>query len=384
MRPMAEATFPVAAIACGTLLIGGAIGGAIGLWLGSRDSGAAATAAGDGPPPAVVEAHPVQIGTLAIAYETLGTLRAPERVELRPVEAGQIVAIGFGDGDQVEAGQVLVELEASRERAALDEAIALRDEARRQFELATNLVERGSGTENELARTRNALAAAEARVALAQGELDRLRIVAPFAGKVTRKLVTVGATIGPADSVAVLTAVDPLRVSAGIPESYLGRIREDLALRASTPAFPDREFGGRVVYVSPEVDPTTRSVLVEAEIDNPDGLLRPGQSLSVAATVGTVDDALTVPEQALIHEGDRISVYVVEEGKALRRDVTLGERGEGRVVVTEGLEAGDLVVTTGIQKIFFPGMPVQIRNQAAAEGESEGESRPATASGGQE
>jgi membrane fusion protein (multidrug efflux system) len=122
--------------------------------------------------------------------------------------------------------------------------------------------------------------------------------------------------------------------------------------------FADKTFAGEVYFIDPRVDPSTRTVKVKARIANADGELRPGLFANVELITGARDDALVVPEQAVVPAIDKLTVFVVENGIAHRREVTVGARLPGKVEITSGLKDGEVVVIAGQQKLR-DGVPVQ-------------------------
>jgi membrane fusion protein (multidrug efflux system) len=145
----------------------------------------------------------------------------------------------------------------------------------------------------------------------------------------------------------------------------LSRLAPGLTLEVHSDAYPDRTFTAVVTSVDTRIDPATRSVTTVAEIDNRDGLLRPGMFLTVRVQLSTDASALLVPEQALVPQGTRQFVYLVVDGKAVRREVTLGTRLRGQVQILSGLAAGESVVVEGTQRLR-DGVPVQVQGAGTA------------------
>jgi membrane fusion protein (multidrug efflux system) len=193
-------------------------------------------------------------------------------------------------------------------------------------------------------------ARAEARLAKARDDLANRSLRAPFAGVVGFPTVDVGAVVDADTVIASLDDLSSIRVDFRVPERFFGDVTPGAAVRAETTVWPGEVFRGEVIGLSRRVDPVSRSFEVRARIDNTDYRLPSGVFLRVALVLEG-REAVLAPEEAVTTRGDEASLYVVADGKARRRIVTLGARLEGRVEVTSGLSAGEVVVTRGVQKL---------------------------------
>lgn len=281
----------------------------------------------------------------------VGSTRAIDTVSVTAQVTGIVSWIGFDDEDIVEAGDLLVRLDDRRAAADLRAAHARRDRAQLRFERTESAFGRGAVNQAELDDARTALDEAEAESERAEAVLADHLIRAPFDGRVTRRLVSLGALVSPGDPVSVLNTVDPIEVVFSVPENHLAILRPGLPMQANTPAFSDRTFEGRLAAIGVQVDPLSRTAEVFARIDNPDGLLRPGQFMQVSLYIDTRQNAVIIPESALVIEGTRIEAFVIEDDKATRRRVRVQERFPGLVEIAEGIRPGDIVVTSGVQKL---------------------------------
>ena len=151
-----------------------------------------------------------------------------------------------------------------------------------------------------------------------------------------------------------------IRLDFSVPENLLGRLKAGQTVNATSAAYPGRTFEGAVTMIDPRVEPTTRTVKLTAEFDNEDEALRPGMFLSVRLEVTTKDDAVVIPEEAIVSEGLRQIVYPVKDGKVERRVIRIGQRQSGRVEVVEGLQPGESIVVLGVQRVR-PGAQVIAR-----------------------
>jgi membrane fusion protein (multidrug efflux system) len=175
----------------------------------------------------------------------------------------------------------------------------------------------------------------------------------------------VGALISPGDVITTLDDTSLIKLDFSVPENLLASMREGLSVRATAPAFPGRAFVGKVASIDSRVDMNTRSVTVRALLANDDGALKPGMFLNVALA-NDERAALVIPEEALTPEAERQYVFVVIDGRAVRREVRIGGRTPGSVEVLAGVKAGEQVVVEGTQKIR-DGAAVNAISRVAAE-----------------
>ena len=299
--------------------------------------------------------------------EALGTLQANEAVSITATVTERIVSLGFDDGDRVEAGHVLAELQRSREQAQLAEAKAELAEARQKLKRARDLRRRGVASAAELTDLQRAFAVAQARLEVVEVDIDYRIIRAPFDGRLGIRKISVGSTVRPGDAIVELVDDSKMKLDFSVPGPLFSVIRPGVSIKASTRAYPDEVFEGVVVAVDSQVDPVSRAVLVRALVPNDDRRLIPGLLMEVDLLVNE-REALTVPEESLILSGAQRSVFVVETGddglRVRRQAVKTGTRRVGEVEILDGLSAGDRVVKSGAIKLR-PGAPVRIQGPSA-------------------
>ena len=190
-----------------------------------------------------------------------------------------------------------------------------------------------------------------AAVELARVQLEKAHIVAPFSGIVGLRHVSVGEYITAGQALVNLEAIDPVKADFRVPEKFLPAIKVGQTILIKVDAFPDDNFEGKVYAIDPRLDVAGRSLLVRALVPNKDRRLRPGLFARVTVLLQLKEDALTVPEQAIVPQGDSQFVFKIVDGKVQFTKVVIGTRREGRVEIIEGLTAGDQVVTAGQLKI---------------------------------
>ncbi|WP_290652523.1 efflux RND transporter periplasmic adaptor subunit [Aquisalimonas sp.] len=322
------------------------------VWLGYAGDGE-----GDGAPDGPVGGGPTPVEVASAEHDTVqdlvqavGTMLARESVEIVAEVAGRIVEAPVREGEQVEAGEPLFLLDRVREEADLREAIAERDDARAKYRRSVALYQERDVPEAQVDERRAAFEVAEARVDVARSRLRDRTIEAPFDGVVGLREVSPGAYIEPGTQLTTLDDLSVVRLDFSIPERYLGGLVPGLSVTARSLGFGDHVFEGTVARISSRVDPITRSVRVQAEFDNEEGRLRSGMFMT-ARLVLAEREALMVPEEALLKEGRGSYVYVIEDGRARRVEVTSGQRVDGRVEVIGDVGDGDAVVVAGLQRV---------------------------------
>jgi membrane fusion protein (multidrug efflux system) len=287
---------------------------------------------------------------LVSQINALGTARANEAVEVTSKVSNTVSTVRFTDGQRVEKGQVLVELDSAQARADLAAAEASSAESASQVKRSRELIASRVISESQFEQLEATMKANDARVAAARSRVDDTVIRAPFSGRVGLRRVSVGSLVNPGATIATLDDLSVIKVDFSVPENFLAGLRDGLKVTATAAAFPGRDFIGTVTGVDSRIDPVSRSVTVRAVVPNADLALKPGMFLTVALARDE-HQALMVPEAALVPEQSRQFLYIIEEGRATRREVRIGGRQPGRVEIVSGLKAGEQVIVEGTQKV---------------------------------
>lgn len=310
-----------------------------------------------------VEAVTVQPRPLDRTIMAVGSLRADEAVVVRPEIDGRIAEISFAEGERVEKGQVLLRLDDSTQRARLAKAEAALALSRSNYQRAEQLAQRQNMSQASRDEAYSRMRVDEAEMRAVAVELEKTAIKAPFAGVVGLRKVSVGAYVQPGQDVVDLVSLDPIKVDFRVPEVFAGQVTPGQTVEISIDAFPGRTFTGEVYALDPQVDVDGRSMMLRARVANGEGdahgPLRPGMFARITLLLDHRDDALMVPEQALVPKGRTQLVVKVVDGAAQYTPVQIGWRSEGQVEITEGLKPGDVVVTAGQMKLQ-PGAAVMV------------------------
>jgi membrane fusion protein (multidrug efflux system) len=292
---------------------------------------------------------------------------------LRPEASGRIAKLAFSDGQRVRRGQLMVQLDDTLQRAQQQQAQAQAAIARTNLQRNRELLAQGFVSQSAVDQSAAALEVAEAQVALAQAQLARMRIVAPFDAVVGIRNVNVGDYVKDGADLVNLEDLSSIWIDFRLPERYLQRLKPGQAVQVGVDALPGREFAARVDALDSQLDANGRSVLVRARLSDASGSLRPGMFARARIVFASRDEALVVPEEALVPVGGRQVLYkvvVAPDGGLLaqRLEAQIGQRMPGKVEVLSGLQAGDRVVVAGQARLargdMLPVRPVDLDKPA--------------------
>jgi membrane fusion protein, multidrug efflux system len=298
-----------------------------------------------------VEAVTVAVERVDLTIPAVGSLRSNESVVLSPEIAGRVVEILGEEGQAVRAGMPIARLDQSVYKAEIAEIEANLALSRANFKRADELLKKNAGTARARDEAEAEMRVNEAKLASSNARLEKTVIAAPFDGVLGLRSVSVGQYLAEGDPIFKLEAIDPLKVDFRVPEIYFGNVRIGQAIKVTIDALPGDPIAGTVYAIDPLVDEQGRAIVVRATIANKERRLRPGLFARIALVYDTIENALLVPEQAIVPMGEDKFVFKVVEGKAVLTKVTIGERVLGRAEIRAGLAAGDTVVTAGQIKI---------------------------------
>lgn len=353
--------------------------------------GAASAQTSQPPQPAVIAA-PASNQPLAYSEVFTGRVTAVQRIDLRARVSGFLTAIGFKEGNRVDAGAVLFEIEPDAYQAAVTQVEGQIASAEAEKKLADIDLARQQELVTKQVAAEVTLQQAEANVGNIEGQIQQLqgalqraqldlsytKVVAPFAGRVGLTDYDVGAFVGPESGVlANLSSIDPVYVTFPVSEATLINVRNRLVGK-DTKADLDSDDGtgfeaqitlangdiypekGRIVIVDTEVQTGTDTIIVRAEFANPDGLLRDGQLVSIEIIEEAGETALTVPVKALQRDQTGYFVMTVDDtGKVAKTPIEVARISGMQVAIASGLNEGQQVITDGLQKVR-PGMMVTV------------------------
>jgi membrane fusion protein (multidrug efflux system) len=312
---------------------------------------------GGGPPPMPVEAAAAQRDTVVETIEATGQIEAVQAVELRPSVEGRIVEILFREGQEVTQGEPLFKVDDAELKAQVARAEAERDLARQALERTRQLLAENASSAADLERAEATARSADAQYDLLRIRLDRTVVRAPFVGVAGRRLVSLGDYATTATRLVALQTVNPQRAAFRVPERYAALLHRGQRVEFQVAALAHRSFIGEVEFVDPVIELPARTILVKALVPNGQRLLQAGMFIEASLATEVRPDAVVIPEDAVLPLQGANVVWVAADGKADRREVTLGVRTRGFVEVRSGVQAGELVVVGGAERLF-PGAPL--------------------------
>ncbi len=299
---------------------------------------------------------------------SVGSIVAVNGANITTEANGIVQAIHFTGGSQVEAGDLLVSLDARTEKADLVRLQAQAAIARSNMTRSRDLHRRKALSDAEYDRARAESAAADAAVVAQQARLDQKEVRAPFAGVLGSRQVNVGDYLQAGTPMVSLQALDNIEVRFAMPENYLPLVKAGLPMTVSVDAWGDEQFPGKVTVIEPAVDAATRNVYGRGALENPEGKLLPGMFAVVRIQRGESQDVIAIPRTAIKYDSYGTSVFVLapseddpEQLIAQNRFIRIGQARGDYVEVLEGLSSGDEVAAGGLLKLRN-GVPVTIDN----------------------
>jgi membrane fusion protein (multidrug efflux system) len=326
-----------------------------------------------GMPPTTVSSAPVKEEDWAPILSAVGSVSAVQGATVSTELGGIVAEVKFPNGSVAKQGDVLVKLDASAEEGQLHTAEA-------DLELARSDLQRSRDLATRKVISKAELDAAESKFKQKQGSVDQMRsmitkkeVRAPFDGQLGIRQVNVGQMINAGQQVVSLQALDPVFVDFALPQQHLANLSQGLDVHVQTDAVPGREFSGKLTALS-SVDPVTRNVGLQATLENPDHALRPGMFVKVDVILPEKNKTIVIPGSAVSYAPYGDSVFVIEkkedpksgqESQIIRQQfVRVGEGRGDFVSITNGLKAGETVVSTGVFKLRN-GMAVTVNNDLA-------------------
>ncbi|MBI1326147.1 MAG: efflux RND transporter periplasmic adaptor subunit [Alphaproteobacteria bacterium] len=302
------------------------------------------------PPPVQVIVEAVSQQQFTDNIEALGTLKANESITLTATVTDTITAVNFSDGQRVNKGDALVEMTSAEEAANLAQERSTLTEARKQLERIQTLAAQGNASKALLDQRQRDVETAQARIAAIQSRLKDYLITAPFDGIVGLRNVSVGALVQPGTRITTLDDDSVMKLDFSVPSLFLPVLQTGLEVEATNKAFGDKKFTGTVSGIDSQIDPVTRAIQVRALLPNDEKLLKPGLLMNVVIKASP-RTTVAIPEKAIVAEGAQHFVFTAENGKAVKKQVTVGGRTPGIAEITEGLSVGEQLITSGLMNI---------------------------------
>ena len=307
-----------------------------------------------------VEVAKVTGAKLQDEINAAGAIQSNQSVMLRPEVAGRITRLNFADGQTVKQGQVLVVLDAAVNQAEVQQARAELSIAKANFKRNAELAQQKFIAERVKEESAVNVQVLEARLALAQARLSKFEIKAPFSGTVGIRNVSVGDYVKDGADLVNLEDISSVKVDFRVPEKFIDRVQKGQAIELLIDALPGKEFRAQVDAIDPQIDSSGRSALLRGRVANPEARLKPGMFARVRLILEERENAMVIPEEAIVPMGNKATVWKVVDAKAQRTEIRTGLRRDAKVEITEGLRIGDTVVTAGQMRLKEDHTPVRI------------------------
>ncbi len=307
-----------------------------------------------------VSAYILNPGGLTDKIVATGNVMANEEVLLSAEVAGRITAINFTEGTNVTKGTVLVNINDTELLAQLEKVNYNQKLAEEREQRARSLLQKEAISQEEYDRALTDLNTVKAEASLIKAQLEKTKIIAPFSGTIGLRQVSEGAFVTPGQRIATLTQIQPVKIEFSVPERFAQSVTKNSKVMISLEG-TSKKYQAVIYAVEPYIDPETRSVTVRALYPNQNQELRPGSFTRVEFDLNHLQNALQIPAQAVIPELGGYKVFKYVNGKAEQAKISVGIRTSEMVQVTEGLQKGDTVITSGLLQLRS-GFPVQISN----------------------
>jgi membrane fusion protein (multidrug efflux system) len=308
-------------------------------------------------PPETISSAVAHLEKWQDAFSAIGSITAVQGVTLTPEIAGTIGEIAFESGAVVAKGDLLVRLDTGTEEAQLKAARAQLEWARVSVERARKLRTDSTVSQSELDQAEAAFLQAKANADVIQAAIDKKTIRAPFAGKLGIRQINLGEYVDAGKPIVSLQSLTPVYADFSLPQQVLSEIRTGMIVRVSMDTYSNKVFEGKLTAVNPHLDQITRSMRLQATLENPDQLLRPGMFARIELVLPAVKDVLVIPATSILSAPYGDSVYLIESntngpGSIVRQQfVRVGHARGDFVSIESGLKAGDHVVSAGLFKL---------------------------------
>jgi len=315
-----------------------------------ENSGGGAGSKNAKPQSFAVDGIVVKTSSFANNLEVTGTIEANESVALQSEVSGLVTGIYFKEGSNVSKGSLLVKINDRDIQAQLQEALTRQNLSGTNENRAKQLLQKGAISQEEYDASLADLKSLKAQAQLIRAQLAKTSIIAPFSGKIGLRSISTGVYITPATVIANLLSTNPVKVNFSVPEKYMGQIKLNSAITFRTDA-SNQIYSGKVFAIEPGINAQTRTLQIKALAPNANNELLPGSFAKISLVLSNVENAILVPNEAIIPVLKGKTVFISKNGKAKQVEVHSGTRTEENILITSGLNVGDTVLTTGAMSL---------------------------------
>ncbi|MDD5360658.1 MAG: efflux RND transporter periplasmic adaptor subunit [Ignavibacteria bacterium] len=280
-------------------------------------------------------------------YEIVGTVKPFESAKLSSEEGGLITYLAKDKGSRVGRGEVIVKLKKDVDEATYNQALSQFELAKENFERTEKLYNDGVATEQQFTNAKLQMDIALKSTDLYRTRLSKGYIISPISGIVDAKYMNKGEMTSPGVPIVSIVNVAKVKISCGVPERYLTQVTKGETVEVTFNVLPDEKFDAKINYVSPTIDPQSRTFEVELVIENKNGKLKPEMSANIIFTNLKVDNVVVLPQEYVVDNGTEKFIFVLEGDIAKKRVLTLGGRSNNTVLVEQGLNIGETLINVG-------------------------------------
>jgi len=282
-------------------------------------------------------------------YKVVGIVKPYESAKLSSEEGGIITYLAKDKGDKVRKGEVLVRLKKDTDQKAYEQALAQYNLAKENFDRVEKLYNENVATEQQYTNSKLQLDIAIKAVELYRTRLSKGYIVSPINGVVDAKFLQKGEMSSPGAPILSVVDISRVKINAGIPEKYVGQFTKGQNVVITFEVLPDEKFYGTISYISPTIDPQSRTFEVEVVINNRDRKIKPEMSATLEFTRLDIEDAVVITQDQFVDNGEEKYVFVLENDVVKKRIIKIGGISDSKVYIESGLNIGDKLVIEGFR-----------------------------------
>ncbi len=299
----------------------------------------------------VVKVKTVESSTFADDFRVLGVINPFASAKVSSEEGGLIISLNKDKGSYVGKGEIIARLKKDVELASLEQTEAQVELARMNYDKQKQLYEDNATTEIQYLTAKWQYEAAVRGADILKTRLKTGFIRSPISGVVDEKYMNRGEMSAPGSPIVNIIDISRVKISAGVPEMYLTKIKMGQSVKVTIDVLPGVEFEGKISYIAPSLQGSSRTFEVEVIINNKEKLLKPGMNANVLILESTQPNAVTIQQDLIVDYGEEQYVFIANGDVAQKRVLKLGGRNGNMVHILEGLNPGDLLITEGFQAL---------------------------------
>lgn len=309
----------------------------------------------------LVKVKDITESTFIDNFKVVGVVKPYATAKISSEEGGLILAITKNKGDRVHTGEVVVRLKKDVENAAYEQALAQYELAKVNFEKQDELWKENATTEIQYLTAKWQMETAEKGLDVLKTHMKKAYVTSPINGVVDDKFMNKGEMSAPGVPIINIVDVSRVKITAGVPESYLEIVKMGQNVNITLDVLPGVEFRGKISYISPTLSVGSRTFEIEIIIENKDRLLKPEMNANIEIAKMEKDDAIVIQQDLIVDYGDEKYIFVLEGENAKKRLLEIGGRNGNEVLITKGLNVGDKIIYEGFQSVK-DGEKVQVVN----------------------